>query len=732
MKKIVFCSLLGLLYSSPLFSQEAAQEATDTTKLSTLEISDVLVDDIDNGFSAKKISKSRLKNISTTDVARALKESPGVYIREEDGVGLRPNIGLRGTNPDRSKKVVIMEDGVLIGPAPYAAPAAYYTPSMLTTESLEVFKGFTALPFGPNSIGGAVNYKTPDYIAEDKTTADVSYGSYNTGVLKLGLNKKVSDYGVVLIYGRSQSDGFKELDNGKNTGFEQNHVLLKVQRPYEIAGHTHLFELRLGYGNEDSHETYLGLTENDFLAKPYRRYNSSELDQMKWTHKKIQLEHLTEVGTSANIKTTAYHHEFERTWYRLDGFRDSTKVIRDILKDPTGTNQSFYEVLSGVEDSANLGANADLLMANNDRVYFSQGLQSQVELNNLWSNEVPSKTVLKALIHRDQITRKHDADYYSMTGGSMIRTGDTRVATARNEESATALSLSAQDESRFGKYTLLPQFRYETVTFNFDDELNSRSKKRSDSVFIPGLGLAYQINEALMSRFAVNKAATLSGLDSLGKESREESLNKEISLAWQSKVRQEQFEILYFHNDYDNITGTCTASTGCSALQLDQQYDGGKAVIQGIEARASKGFQWLQFWMPVQLNYTIIDGHFADTFVSSNAEWGTGQVNSGDPLPYVPQTLFTAIVGLEKGRFKQSFIINHLGKMYDQSVEAGRIEVPSYGLVDYTAQYQVKQNLSVRFKIDNIFNKTYTASLKPFGYRPGKPFTATAGLTYDF
>src|SRR5690606_26306123 len=107
--------------------------------------------------SAHRIDEEQLERFEDDNVHRVLMRVPGVYVRGEDGYGLRPNIGLRGASSDRSKKITLMEDGVLLAPAPYSAPAAYYFPLTTRMVGVEVFKGPSAIRYGPNTIGGAIN-----------------------------------------------------------------------------------------------------------------------------------------------------------------------------------------------------------------------------------------------------------------------------------------------------------------------------------------------------------------------------------------------------------------------------------------------------------------------------------------------------------------------------------------------------------------------------------------------
>ena len=181
--------------------------------------------------SAQFIDTKELETFSYQDVSRVLDKVPGVYIQEEDGLGLRPNIGLRGAHPHRSKKVTLMEDGILVGPAPYAAPAAYYFPSTNRMSSMEVFKGPSSVQYGPNSVGGAINMITAPLYEKTENALEVSIGTFSQyNLMTRGSN--LNGFGWLLEVNRKEGQLLRDLPNGEEADFNQNDVLLKLGQKF--------------------------------------------------------------------------------------------------------------------------------------------------------------------------------------------------------------------------------------------------------------------------------------------------------------------------------------------------------------------------------------------------------------------------------------------------------------------------------------------------------------------
>ena len=228
----VVCALM-LPITTMTSAQEENNERTKNAMEDVIQIfgnKQALETSTGSGF---VLNKAALEQFEFDDIHRVLQSVPGVYIREEDGYGLRPNIGLRGATSERSSKIALMEDGVLIAPAPYSAPAAYYFPNISRMTQVEVFKGPSAITYGPNTVGGAINMLSRPVNTKDSGEIDLALGQQRYGKAHGHYSKNIGNLGLMLEGVHLRADGFKSLDNDGSTGFVKNEILAKAH--YEFA-----------------------------------------------------------------------------------------------------------------------------------------------------------------------------------------------------------------------------------------------------------------------------------------------------------------------------------------------------------------------------------------------------------------------------------------------------------------------------------------------------------------
>ena len=133
---------ISSMASTSLMSSVKAEEMLGMEPNSTIELIHVVGTSIPRAAlpgSSTRLSSEDIAKFKYQDVMRLMRQVPGINIQEEDGLGLRPNIGLRGSGVERSGKITLMEDGILIAPAAYAAPSAYYFPTAARMQAVEVF-----------------------------------------------------------------------------------------------------------------------------------------------------------------------------------------------------------------------------------------------------------------------------------------------------------------------------------------------------------------------------------------------------------------------------------------------------------------------------------------------------------------------------------------------------------------------------------------------------------------
>ena len=698
-------------------------------RASTFVIVGTPVDTARIAGSAQVIGEEELEAFEYEDIHRVLQQVPGVYVRGEDGYGLRPNIGLRGANSDRSAKVTLMEDGVLLAPAPYSAPAAYYFPMVTRMRAVEVYKGPASIAFGPNTVGGAINMLTaPIPSSGAKADFDLGAGQHMFGKVHGDAGWGDLRKGFLFQGVHLQTDGYKRLDGGGPTGFDKNDLMLKAfyGTPMEARVYQRV-DVKLGFATERSNETYLGLSDEDFRASPIRRYAASQRDLMRWGRSQAQVSHFVATGLF-DVTTTAYRHDFDRRWRKLNRFHGGP-ALADVLANPDGGQNAVYAaILRGEADSTVAAQN--LMVGTNHRVFVSQGLQSVAHARAA-HGAFTHVVEVGARLHHDHIDRMHTEDPYRMTAGELVHEGSPRLTNVDSRASATALALHATDELRIGRWLFSPGARFEWIETAFRDRRSGERMRSVDTVVLPGLGAFVDLGKGLGLLAGVHEGFSPVSPGQPDAVKPERSLNLEAGARWTRPSTRA--ELIGFYNDYFNLTGECTFSGGCTG-DLNDQFNGGAVDVYGVEAVFGQAFPLpLGLDGRIDLSWTWTRSSFRTGFESGHPQWG--DVEIGDELPYVPEHLATATWRFGRARWFASASVSHVSAMREEAGQGTLIPSEStdaHTIVDLAAHVKINGRGELYLSVDNVLDEAYIASRRPYGARPGKPREMQLGFKYRF
>jgi Fe(3+) dicitrate transport protein len=684
--------------------------------------------------SAHVVTSEDLETMKYTDIHKAVREVPGVYLKEEDGYGLRPNIGIRGSGSGRSSKITLMEDNVMIAPAPYSAPAAYYFPTFGRMNGIEVLKGPDLLRYGPYTVGGAINLRSTPIPSSEAGNVTTEISENAGKRIHSWYGNSTDNAGFVIETFQDETNGFKELQqSSRDTGFEKQDYVAKARFNSDASADVyHQLDLKFQYSEELSNETYLGLTDADFRRDPNKRYFLSQLDNMDNRHKGYSARHLVELTEDLSLTTTLYRNEFKRNWYKGN--------FNNLIEAANNGDQTAYNQLQGTEPVG------PFTLTNGAREYLSQGIEVKADYG-LTLAGMRHDITLGARVHEDEADRFQPKDRYEQIINNdrpafefveqiAPTGGDNRI------DEAEALNLFLADRIAITPdLTVTALLRYEDIetsqtrwsTSERTSASETETASNNTSEVLPGLGATYRLSPTVTLIGGVHRGMAPAGSGGTNVE-------PELSTNFEAGARYNdgglRAEAIVFYSDYENTVRNCSIANPCSAGNqiIDSgTVSEGESKIQGIELLAASEFTLANgLTAPVQATWT-----YTNAEVTKDSD--DGSVRKGDNLADLPENVVSVRAGLRDGNLWDAYVnISYVDETcIDNSCDRSGTDntfrkTDDYTVVDLSSSYALNSSTRVYAKIDNVLDDQEIVSRSPHGARPNLPRTAYVGISVDF
>ena len=677
--------------------------------------------------SAYVVTQEDLREQGAVSANEALRVVPGVHVRDEEGIGLRPNIGFRGLNPDRSRNILVLEDGVPIALAPYGEPELYYAPFIERMERLEIVKGSGSILWGPQTIGGVLNYITKDPPKKLTVGGEVRYGNFGYLLAEGHVGDTVGALGYRLGVVHKRFGGHRGLN------LEATDATAKFR--FKVSSKSTL-GLKLQVYDEVSNATYLGLTRpqyennagdnfavNDRL--PVKRYS------MAATHN---------IAFKPNLLTqnTVYASYTERNWLRqdfdrtFDETRNYDRIIDGSGQNVVGQGPPYADDGSSIFFRDSTGSR--------NRAFTIGGIESRTTWDYRMSEQARGELIGGMRFHIEHTSEQR-------INGTSAR---ALSGALRDDENRQGLALAGYLQNRFifwDRFRVSPGLRIESVwnereIFRAGNEDLVPAAVESDSVFalIPGLGLSFEVIEQLNLFGGVHRGfappRTKDAFGLAGGELQNFRLEAEFSWNYELGARVSFADYLFaevtgFMLDFQNQAIAPSEAGGALAEEVADLVNGGESRHLGVESSVT--FDAIQaaglgFRLPLTVNYTFVDARFGDGW---RDEW------VGNQLPYAPRHMLSSQLRFVHDTGVSAQVNGHYisGQFTDvnntlelaQNGTIGRID--GRFLLDARVAYTfARLGLTAYVSGKNLTGTQYIASLAPSGIQPGMFRQVFAGI----
>lgn len=683
------------------------------------------------------IDAKEIKSVMPISGNEVIRLSPGVHVVDEEGVGLRLNVGIRGLDPARSTSVLVLEDGIPVALNPYGEPELYFTPSIDRMSGVEILKGSGSIVYGPQTIGGIINYTTADPPLDAQGSVNIlgSQGGLFSGMATFGNSYEKSGFIVNYLH--------KQASNVGPTAFNVNDVNSKFR--LQINDHSHLI-FKASIYDETSNSTYIGLTQTMYNMGGFDYAQLAPHDNLhirRYAASAIYSHYLT---PKTRLTTSLFGYTTTRNWQRQDFTYNSFNG--DGILNPKPSNYSGTtwgdETVSGGAIYMRNGT------GNRNRQFEVGGVETRIGHKfSIGSMDNEFTSGFRFLYERAFEQRVNGTKPDAKTGDlreDEVRTGFASSAFIHNRFVITSrLSLTAG--------TRLEHFDYErhilrgTFLINEQNMLRDTSVKANSVLLqvIPGAGFNYNVSNQLGFFGGIHRGFAPPRIkDAISKDGEAYELDAELSWNYELGARGQflsgvEFEITSFLMNFLNQIIPVSEYIGGVGVGV---VNGGRTQHYGVETgfgiylNKLFGFNNQLF---AKVNTTITKAHFsADRYITHQGQ----QLNiKGNVTPYAPELLICTSISYEsKYGFGMRLAYKYVGEQYTDLLNTlapspdGRVGImPSYNLFDATARYHMaKINTTVNFAVKNLTNERYISTRRPQGIRVGLPRYFMVGLNYDF